>query len=395
MISSTAAAEAPLIRPKRPIKIRPATFTDYDAIAAVEQRNGLVTRARDEWVALWSENPAYKNRAEHWDIGWVMEAPTGDIVGTFSSVPLAYRFRGRDLRAAIGVGWAVDLPYRAYSIWLLQYFLKHRNVDLFLSTTTSPEAEPVLRLLKWVPAPVGQWGKSAFWITGHRGFLAAALHKKNLQLPAWIVAPVAGMWSCTDRIGRARLCRKGSGAEIEVECRTSFDQGFEQLWRQFESENRNTLLAARDRDTLEWHFRSSLLANNLWILAATRNGRLLGYALLDREDKPDSGLRRARLIDFFAVEAEQEVLRTLLCWVLERCKKQNIHVLEVFGCWLDRPDMARIQWPYRRKLPSGLYYYFVPDPQLREELAAPSVWRPSSFDGDASLGTWGQPHGGA
>jgi hypothetical protein len=397
MMSSTPVTEtaATIAKPKRAVRIRPATFEDYAPISAVEKRNGLVIRSREEWIALWAENPAYRGLQGHWDIGWVMETPASEIVGTFSSVPLAYRFNGADLRAAIGVGWAVDVPYRAYSIWLLQSFLKQRKVDLFVSTTTSPEAEPVLQFLKWSPAPVGQWRKSCFWITGHRGFLNAALHKKNIHLPGWISSPAAALWSGLDRLRNAAFSRGGSCSALAVERCTTFDERFEEFWKTLEHGNRNVLLAVRSSETLQWHFRSALARNDLWIVTAAKNGTLVGYAVFDREDKPRSGLRRARLVDFVALESEEDVLRSLLCWMLDRCSKQNIHMIEVFGCWLDRPELAGVRFPYQRTLPSCLYYYYTPDQKLREALSSKSVWRPSSFDGDASLGTWAQPPEGA
>jgi hypothetical protein len=41
--------------------------------------------------------------------------------------------------------------------------------------------------------------------------------------------------------------------------------------------------------------------------------------------------------------------------------------------------------PYRRDLPSWLYFYKANDSDLAEKLKNAAVWEPSLFDGDSSL----------
>jgi hypothetical protein len=369
------------------VRIRQASFEDCDQIAAVELRNGLVTRAPEDWVALWKDNPAYRPCAAWWPIGWVLETPQSEIVGSFCSLPSAYRFRGRDLLAATGVGWVVDPRYRAYSIWLLREFLRQQRVDLLLSTTTSREAEAVLRFFHWSTVPVGEWQKSAFWITGYSSFLNAALQRKSLSLPAAIRSPVAASWSRLDQL-RHGACNHGRSG-LEVAFCSEFDDRFEKLWQTLERQNPHILLAVRTRETLAFHFQSSLVQKKLWIVAASKHSDLVGYAIFDRVDRAATGLRCIRLVDFCALEAPADVLRSTLAVALEQCKHEDLDMLEVVGCWLDRPELVEVAAPYRRTMASCLFYYFAPHQQLREALQAPGVWRPSSFDGDASLGTWG------
>jgi len=92
-----------------------------------------------------------------------------------------------------------------------------------------------------------------------------------------------------------------------------------------------------------------------------------------------------RLVDFQALSGSEEALGVTLRWMLSRCREDGIHVLEVTGCWLNRPGLPRIVVPYCRTLPSWTYYYKAREKRLSEALRDPAVWAPSSFDGDSSL----------
>jgi hypothetical protein len=89
---------------KRPV-LRPASFDDYDEIAALEEANGLSSKPREQWLHLWQNNPAYQQRPG-WPIGWVLEDENGRIVGSLQNVPCLYRFDGRTW-----VGLAADGPW--------------------------------------------------------------------------------------------------------------------------------------------------------------------------------------------------------------------------------------------------------------------------------------------
>jgi hypothetical protein len=124
---------------------------------------------------------------------------------------------------------------------------------------------------------------------------------------------------------------------------------------------------------------------SLWILTTRKGSRLTAYAIFDKQDNPRIGLKRIRLVDFQAHRGSEAALLSALSWMLHKCREDGIHMLEVSGCWLDRPQLPRIVAPYHRTMPSWSYYYKVLDPKLSAELRDPRVWAPSSFDGDASL----------
>ena len=79
------------------IKLREASFDDYEPITWLGAQYGLSARSADEWRHLWVNNPEYRRHA-HWPIGWVLESKDHGIVGSIGNVPLACEFRGQRLR---------------------------------------------------------------------------------------------------------------------------------------------------------------------------------------------------------------------------------------------------------------------------------------------------------
>ena len=370
-------------RPERRPKLREACWEDFDQIAALQTRNGLATRSYEDWMEFWRGNPVYKQLGGQWPIGWVLEIEDSEIVGSIGNIPVAYQFRGRELRAAAACSWAVDARYRCYSMLLLDSLLSQKDVDFFISTTVSSWAEPAFTVFQSSRLPVGTWNKSAFWISNYRGFSYSVLRRTSIPLATLISYPLSAALFCRDRFITAGMRAHGSTADLEL-C-SEFDGRFEEFWEELKHQNDNILLAVRTRETLRWHFRNSLSRGSARILAASKGSRLIAYAIFDRQDNFVLGLKRARLVDFQAVHGAEEVLRSVLCWMLHKCWEEGIHVLEVKGCWLDRQGLPRILAPYHRTFASWAYYYKANEKELRETLKDPKVWAPSSFDGDASL----------
>jgi hypothetical protein len=365
-----------------PPKVRQAVFEDYDQIAALQLRNGLTMRSREDWVALWKGNPVFEASAGRWPIGWVLEAEDREIVGSIGNLPFSFQFRGRELRVGSPCGWAVDPQYRIYSLLILSRFLKQKEVDLFIFTTVGPRAAPVASALQLSRVPVGQWHKSAFWITNYRRFSEAVLNTKSVRLGAVMSYPASAALFCWDKFRDVRIPEGGSTAEIELF--TEFDRRFDEFWEDLKHQKNDTLLAARTQQTLRWHFRNTPQRPATWILGVLEGSRLTAYAIFDRSDSA-FGLKRVRLVDFQALSGSEEALGVTLRWMLSRCREDGIHILEVTGCWLNRPGLPKIVAPYHRTLPSWVYYYKARERQLSETLRDPAVWAPSSFDGDSSL----------
>jgi hypothetical protein len=361
-------------------RIREASFSDYEQVAAVQSRNGLATKSRADWCALWSGNPAYLTHPS--PIGWVLEASNGSVAGFLGNLPLAYRFRGRDLRAATAYSWVVDDGYRGHSIGLLDTFLKQDDVDLFVFATVNAAAEKVLRAFRLAKVPTGGWDTARFWIAGYTGFARCAMAARSMPL-ARLCSPVIGgaLW-LRDRLTEVIRSQDPS---FEIEVCTEFDERFEAFWRTSIEQNRDRLLAVRDRETLAWHYRAALREGSAWIVAASRNGRLAAYWTLDRQDHRELGLTRLRFVDFQALPGFEYLLQSAVAWTLDKARRERVHVAEHLGNWIERYDVAGTVGPYRRQMKSWLFYYRARRGELAEQLKSPNVWMPSSYDGDASL----------
>jgi hypothetical protein len=364
------------------VRVRESSFEDYPRIAQLHVRNQLPIKPYEDWASLWSCNPVYK-RIEGWrPVGWVLETDDGEIVGSVGNIPLGYCFQGRELRAAAPCSWVVDSPYRRYSMLLLDRFTRQEDVDLVVCTTVSANAEPAMKAFQWSRAPVGSWHKADFWITNYRGFVESALSTRSKAIARAVSYPLSVALFCRDLFKRGL---RGSESTPEIELCMTFDSRFDEFWKELRRQNPNVLLAVRDVETLAWHFRDSLLRQGVRILAASKGARLVGYAVFDRQDSASYGLKRARLVDFQALDGSASVLSSALSWMLRESRAQGLHSLEIVGCWLQRPGLPQIAAPYRRTLPSSTYYYKAIDGDLCEALQDPAVWAPSSYDGDASL----------
>ena len=365
------------------VAVRQASFDDYNQIAALQTRNGLTSSPYQSWAALWLENPAYHGWKADWPIGWVIQAGAGDLVGFIGNIPIAYQFRRRQLRVATPACWVVDVAYRSYSILLLDRVARQRGIDLVIGTTVGPTSECGFKALKFSKVPAGIWNESAFWITNYRGFSQSILRWKSIPFAATLSYPVSAALFSRDTVKRASRQLDSSIAEVET-C-SAFDIRFDEFWYTLIHENPDVLLAVRTRETLEWHFRDSM-RDSTWIVTASKGPVLTAYAIFQRQDNPESGLKRVRLIDFEALKGSEQMLLSFLNWMLRKCRTEEIHVLEILGCWLARPNLPQVLAPYYHRLGCWTYYYTTKNTELSETLKRPRFWAPSSFDGDASLG---------
>ncbi len=362
--------------------VRVASFDDYEQIAALQAENGLSTKPRDEWVGLWRNNPAHQ-QLPGWPIGWVLEGDDHRIVGCLENVPSLYRFEGRTLVAAFGRGWATNAPYGAWAIALLARQQQQANVDIFLATTASSRTTALLSGHGWSRVPVGEWDRSAFWVTNHRrsfeAYVATKAPKPVAAIAGSLLSPVLWAWdavprySAPDRFGgEFRWC-------------SGFDERFEQFWAEMKADNTAMLTAERSLETLRWHFGSLLEQNRIWILTACQGTRLLAYAVFERRKIESLALTKILLVDLQAHATMWHCVPSMISYALERCRREQIDVLENVGCWLEQGKAGEIHAPHRRNLDAWCYLYRVPNPELAHSLERPEAWYPTQYDADASL----------
>jgi hypothetical protein len=372
----------PALPPARPAPrlLRPARFEDVAQIQALEAAHGMETQPPADWRGLWLDNPLWPRLGGRWPIGWVLEAG-GRVVGSVTNVPSLYRFRGRELVCANGRAWVVAPEYRVVALWLLNEYFDQPGVDLFVNTTVGAMAAAALAAFS-ARVPAGDWEAAAYWVTGCRGFARKALEKKRVPGAAALAVPAGAALRVWHAARGTRLPPAAAG--VESAFAAGFDGRFDAFWDELVRLNPDKLLAARDGRALAWHFAVPLRRGRLWILTATRGGRLRAYAVVKRQDGYN-GLRRMRLIDYQTLEPDADLLPGLLRLALRRCAAEDFYVFDHLGCGLPRTATFDRCAPYRLKLPNWPYFYHAPDPGLAAELRGPEAWAPSSFDGDASF----------
>jgi hypothetical protein len=371
-------------KPQKPPKLREVRFEDYVQVAALVSKFDLQMESYEDWIHLWTENPAYREIKNTFPMGWVLETAEGAIAGYLGNVPLHYELEGQLLLAATTRAWVVDTPYRSFSTLLLATYFQQRNVDLFLSTTVNSLSEPAYRTFQGIPAPRGAWDRTLFWITNYRGFLESFLHNKGRALASPLSYPLSLGLFLRDQIKGSRLRADANGAKV-LPC-TSFDDRFDSFWATLRQKKSNLLLGVRSRDTLAWHFKFALQQNRAWIFTI-EGSSLIAYTIFLRSDHPPIGLTRMRLVDFQCIEPERsmELLTAMLHKAASRCQQESIQMLELVGFTPELEKALKPASPHQRSLSSWLYCYKASNPQLAEKLKDPAVWEPSLFDGDSSL----------
>lgn len=83
----------------------------------------------------------------------------------------------------------------------------------------------------------------------------------------------------------------------------------------------------------------------MWILTVSKDSRLVAYAILNKENNA-LDIRRLRLVDFQALHGFENTINRLLFQAIDKSRSEGIHLLEVTGCWLDRPGLPRIIVPH-------------------------------------------------
>jgi hypothetical protein len=227
------------------------------------------------------------------------------------------------------------------------------------------------------PVPAGDWSTAAFAIAGYRAFAESSLRRTTVPNARLFSYPAGWALSLKDRLTRRRIPQ----TDIEVKVARDFDQRFENFWEVLVNRV-DSLLADRSREVLKWRFAASQDRNQLWVLTAARNGNLDAFAVFQRCDEPQYGLKRMRMVDFQACDWHEQYCAALMQRALEECRTQGIHVLEHVGCALPKTRIFDDYANHRRKLSDWSYFCMAKEEELAQRLSHAQAWAPSSYDLD-------------
>ena len=361
---------------------------------------GHTARSVDHWTHLWLGNPLYRELGAGWPIGWVVEDDNKQIVGTRGNIPLLYQFEGRKVIAASGRAQVVEPGYRGAALLLMDRVINQPGVDLYLNNTVSEAVATSFSLFQCPRVPVGLWDEAAFWVTNFWGILEILRYRYRTgsQASGQLMDHSHGGDGTADGIRRLpnplsyrlslaaffkdRLTKKNlRGEDVEVQVCAGFDDRFDDFWGDLARNNPRRLLAVRTREVLEWHFRYLLETNQLWIVTVVNGPRLAAYALFEKKDHDHpKHLKWVRLVDFQSLDGSTALLSPMLCWALEKCRNEGIHVLSNIGRWLERGEFIETVAPYRRRLSNWKYFYRASNPGLAQSLRDRQAWSPSLYD---------------
>jgi hypothetical protein len=353
-----------------PPKLRPARPEDYEAIVRLGLAHSLDVPSYEDWSSLWLDNPL-RARGKDFPIGWVLVLPDGETVGTMGTVRARYTFRGGELITAVSRAWFVSAPYRGFALQLMDEYLNQPGVDLFINNAVSiPALGTFEQFCERIP--LGEWDGASYWVTASppdRALLAKDA-VSNKPLPK-----MQGLFTIdgTDR----------------------FDSRFDVFWDELVRQRPEKLIAERTSEALSWHFAAPMRRRRLWILTASRKGRLLAYCTLTRQDHAfrlpalphgdTQGLRGMRLVDYQSIEPETDFLPALLHAALQRCATEGLYILENLGRGVPKMRVVDECAPHYKKLGNWKFFYRAADPALDAELRESKLWDPSAYDGDASF----------
>ncbi len=350
--------------------LRPAGLEDYANIRRLGLEHALLVPDYEDWSGIWLDNPL-RCGSQNFPIGWVLELPDGEIVGTMGTVRAGYVFRGERVVSAVSRAWFVVEQYRGFALQLMDEYVTQPGVDVCVNNAVSvPALETFNRFCERIP--LGEWDTISYWITG--------------PLPSTADRP-------DDAVDHEPLPKARS--DYSVESVDRFDQRFDDFWNDLVRQNPEKLLAQRDAQSLSWHFGSALRKNRLWIFTAERLGKLRAYCTLTRQDHgfrlpalphgDTQGLRGMRLVDYQSIEPDVDFLPAFVGAALQRCAVDDLYIMEVLGRGVPKMRVVDECAPYRKTLGNWKFFYRAGDTALQEELRNPQCWDPSAYDGDASF----------
>src|SRR5208282_852803 len=63
----------PVLRSRKPMKLREVRFEDHAQVVALAAKFDLHVEAYPQWTHLWANNPAYREIQDKVPMGWVLD----------------------------------------------------------------------------------------------------------------------------------------------------------------------------------------------------------------------------------------------------------------------------------------------------------------------------------
>jgi hypothetical protein len=365
-------------------KLREVTFSDFEEVAKLKRRCGIVEDSPENWTRLWRLNPVLGEEKARRPIGWVLDA-AGEIVGYLGNISLQCRYGDKTLSAVATHGFCVDPPYRAVALTLASVFYRQKSVDFFVSSSAIEATGKMAMAFKCAAVPQPEYDTLLFWVLRPYSFartLTRMLDIRPLLVP--ISSALIALGVAADKILRRRWPRGTATLKIIAGGLGDSRNEIEGLWGEKLKEG-TRLYGDRSSEVLRWHFEIPGDRGSVRMLRCYEDVNLMGYAVVRSDEDPRDGIRRSLIADLIARNDDPKVVQALWVAAYEHAKIAGSDVLEVQGFPSHIREVALGWRPYRRKYPACPYYYRATDPELHKALSDPAAWYACPYDGDATL----------
>jgi hypothetical protein len=363
------------------ITLRQFHAEDRAAVDRLCRRHGLAGLSEALWEHLWESNPASAEAGPERPRGWVLDDVDAGIVGYFGNIPSLYAYKGRRLRAGVAGEWVVDGAFRKSSLQLVSAYFKQKDVDLLIQSTANAVSAKIYRAFRSCEVPSHGYDTPLFWICDPSGFAAALLQKRGYARSTALLKPILAAGLATvQAIRRSRATSRHDAPDVLA----GFDERFDTFWTDLCAARPNTLLCFRRLADLEWHFKSALENESVWIFAEG-SPRMRAYAIFRKEDAEDIGLKRVRLVDWQSLDGTPETAVRLVTAACRQAVETGVHIVEALGFPAACRQRLQELRPFRRVLPSWPFYYRAQDRAIEADLRDAAAWHACAYDGDASL----------
>ncbi len=369
--------------------LRNAEYEDCETATDLLRELGLsIPVGRDEiryhWRRFWIDNPALAVDGPVPSKGWLLE-DSGEIVGFFGNIPLLYDYGGRPVIVAGASKWGVRKKYRTETSRLADAYFNQENADLLLVTTGIKPTGRIFERYGGLPVPQSDYDQVLYWILNARDFLRAGLMKKGFRPELAAAAALSGAPFASVAMTLGGHRPHGHSEDIGTLQIADIGDEFDGLWQKKRNEA-DRLLACRSAESLRWHFGTERMAVQTRVLVSRDADGLAGYAAIMREDAPEIGLKRLKVIDLFVAGDNEVVIDNLLTAAFEIGRADGCHVLELVGMPATvRDHIVSRHRPHSRKMVTWPVFYKSLHKDLDAPLQDEKSWYVTAYDGDTAI----------
>jgi hypothetical protein len=255
------------------------------------------------------------------------------------------------------------------------------NVDIWINSTANPAAGKIWAFYKAEHVPSPWYDKPLNWIMNYPNGAARAFRRKGIPGSSVLKYP-AGLAAWTLDVARRR--NQMGNPSAAVRSINGFDERFDDLWAVLRRRP-NRLHAARDRETLAWHFKIPIQRGRAVILVLEEGADLLGYTILLRSGDANTGWEELVMVDLQVASDNAEHVRSLVSGALHAARKLGVDNVGIVGFSTFKHQVMEQFRPRRGKGGRWPFFYKARDPALHAALRSLDAWDPCRYDGDASL----------